>query len=133
KLLHRTPERDPRVQQRFFTEMWAVAQLHHPNIVGALDAGELSDDNTATLVPYLVMEYVAGRDLESDVLDNGPMPPAQACKLIYQVASGLEEAYKHGLVHRDIKPSNILITPNGQAKLLDFGLARHFRSRTTDP
>ena len=64
---------------------------------------------------------------------TGRWPPAQACDLIYQVASALAEAHKHDLVHRDIKPSNVRVTPEGQAKLLDFGLARHFRHRLTEP
>ena len=61
------------------------------------------------------------------------MPPARACQIIYQVATALEEAHKHNLVHRDIKPSNILLTAEDQAKLLDFGLVMHFRSRMTEP
>ena len=64
---------------------------------------------------------------------SGPLPPAKACDLVHQVASALAEAHKHNLVHRDIKPSNILVTPEGQAKLLDFGLARQFGDRLTEP
>ncbi len=120
--------------QRFYSEMRAVAQLQHPNIVGATDAGESSDTNPdSPILHYYVMEYVQGKDLEEIVNDGGPMPPAKACDLAYQVAAALAEAHKHELVHRDIKPSNVLVTADGQAKLLDFGLARHFRNRMTEP
>ena len=79
------------------------------------------------------MEYVPGQDLEQHVEKLGPLPIAKACDLAFQIASALAEAHKHNLVHRDIKPSNVLITPEEQAKLLDFGLARHFRHRHTEP
>ncbi len=120
--------------QRFYGEMRAVAQLQHPNIVGATDAGETTDANPdSPILHYYVMEYVQGKDLEEMVNDGGPMPPAKACDLAYQVAAALAEAHKHELVHRDIKPSNVLVTADGQAKLLDFGLARQFRNRMTEP
>src|SRR5207253_11063190 len=81
---------------------------------------------------YFVMEYVPGQDLEEAVRANGRFAPDEACGLVYQVASALAEAHKHDLVHRDIKPSNIRVTPDGQAKLLDFGLVRHFHNRLTE-
>jgi response regulator RpfG family c-di-GMP phosphodiesterase len=122
------------VRVRFDSEMRAVAQLQHPNIVTALDAGDLPSPNPTTPgVHYFVMEYVPGQDLESYVQAHGPMPPAQACDLAYQVASALAEAHKHGLIHRDLKPSNVLRMPEGQAKLLDFGLAQHITRRVTEP
>jgi response regulator RpfG family c-di-GMP phosphodiesterase len=82
---------------------------------------------------FFVMEYVPGVDLEEHVRREGPLEPAKACDLAYQVASALAEAHRHGLVHRDIKPSNVQVTPEGQAKLLDFGLARQFRNGLTEP
>ncbi|HEV3202900.1 MAG TPA: HD domain-containing phosphohydrolase, partial [Gemmataceae bacterium] len=85
------------------------------------------------LLRYFVMEYVPGMDLDEYVQTQGPLSLRQACDIIYQVAGALGEAHKHNLVHRDIKPSNIRLTPRGQAKLLDFGLARHLPSRMTDP
>jgi response regulator RpfG family c-di-GMP phosphodiesterase/serine/threonine protein kinase len=119
---------------RFFTEMQAIAQLRHPNIVAALDAGEVpGPDCHAPVQHYFVMELVPGQDLEKYVEAQGLLDPATACDLAYQVAGALAEAHKHGLVHRDIKPPNILVTPDGQAKLLDFGLARRFHSRATEP
>lgn len=134
KVLSLSREEDPQTLARFYSEMRAVAQLQHPNIIGAIDAGEsTNDDPDAPVLHYFVMEYVAGKDLEDQVSAKGPLPPAKACELAYQVASALEEANKHHLVHRDIKPSNILITFEDQAKLLDFGLARHFRNRLTEP
>ena len=75
------------------------------------------------------MEYVAGEDLDQRVRRAGALPPAETCHLICQIASALEEAHRHDLIHRDIKPSNILVTPEGQAKLLDFGLARQYHDR----
>jgi response regulator RpfG family c-di-GMP phosphodiesterase len=110
---------------RFFREVRAVASLRHPNVVAALDAGaEPHAGPDGQTVPYLVMEYVPGRNLDDLVLTGGPLPVARACQLAHQIADALTEAHRHGLVHRDIKPSNVLVTPDGQAKLLDFGIAR---------
>ena len=88
---------------------------------------------TAPVQHYFVMAYEDGKDLEEHVQDVGRLSVGRACEVIYQLASALDEAHKHHLVHRDIKPSNVLLTSSGQAKLLDFGLARHFRNRMTEP
>lgn len=125
KALQGVADPSPRTLGRFFVEMRAIAQIKHPNIVSAIDAGEeaaLGPDTPP--IPYFVMEYVPGKDLELTVTNGGPLPIATACHLAHQIADALLEAHRHGLVHRDIKPSNILITPDGQAKLLDFGLAK---------
>jgi serine/threonine protein kinase len=114
--------------------MWNVAQIQHPNIVGVVDAGEIpgTDQDSPTL-HYFVMEYVPAQDLQEYVETHGPLQPVHACNLIHQLASALVETDKHRLIHRDIKPSNIIVTPEGVAKLLDFGLARQFRSSATVP
>lgn len=122
------------VLSRFFNEIRAVAQLQHPNIVWAIDTGELAGENPdAPPLYYHVMEYVPGVDLEAAVRASGRMSSGRACDVAYQIASALVEAERHNLVHRDIKPSNILVTPEGQAKLLDFGLARSTWNRQTLP
>jgi response regulator RpfG family c-di-GMP phosphodiesterase len=134
KVLPLGPDQDQRILRRFLTEIRAIAQLQHPNIVAAFDAGEAgSPDANTPVLHFFVMEYVPGQDLEEYVQDNGPQSAAKACDLMHQVASALAEAHNHNLVHRDIKPSNIRITPEGQAKLLDFGLARHFPTGVTEP
>jgi response regulator RpfG family c-di-GMP phosphodiesterase/serine/threonine protein kinase len=119
---------------RFFSEIRSVASLHHPNIVSAIDAGDVRSPNPELpVLHYYVMEYVPGRDLEAHVNENGPLSVPQACDLAYQLASALAAAHKHHMVHRDIKPANVLRTPDGQAKLLDFGLARHLNQKVTEP
>ncbi len=136
KVLPLSEGQDPRLLQRFLAEMRAVARLHHPNIVAAIDAGKAQDiDPDVAALRYFVMEYVPGQDLEEHVRANGPLAPARACDLAHQVASALAEAHKYDLVHRDIKPSNILVTPEDQAKLLDFGLAhqKQLGPRLTEP
>ena len=116
-----------------------VAQLRHPNIVAAIDAGKavsaVSDGSLSDALElrYFAMDYVPGQDLEEYVQVQGPLSPGRACSLGCQIASALTETHKFGLVHRDIKPSNILVTSEGQAKLLDFGLMRHFNTRLTQP
>ena len=93
---------------RFEQEARAIAALNHPHICTLHDIG---DD-------YLVMEYVEGSP------PCGPMPPEQAVRLALQIAGALEEAHSKGILHRDLKPANILITSKGEAKLLDFGVAK---------
>lgn len=117
KVLSADRVRDRRAVARFEREMEAVGKLEHPNIVRALDAGEHEGTH------YLVMEYVDGLDLSQLAKRRGPLPIADACELVRQAALGLEGAHERGLVHRDIKPSNLMLTPAGQVKVLDLGLA----------
>jgi response regulator RpfG family c-di-GMP phosphodiesterase len=134
KVLPLQPDQHSLLLQRFYTEMRAVAQLQHPNIVAAFDAGRLEKaDPYGQTLHYFVMEYVQGYDLELFVEQHGSLAAIQACDIIHQTACALGEAHKHQLVHRDIKPSNILVTSEQQAKLLDFGLALCFDHRLTDP
>jgi response regulator RpfG family c-di-GMP phosphodiesterase len=134
KVLPVSRDMNPKLLMRFFAEIRAVAQLQHPNIVAAFDAGIAPGAHAdAPDLHYFVMEYVPGEDLEQYVEKHGPLPVPHACNLVHQVGSALAEAHKHNLVHRDIKPPNIRITPEEQAKLLDFGLARQFRQRHTEP
>jgi response regulator RpfG family c-di-GMP phosphodiesterase len=134
KVLHATHAQDPRLLQRFHHEVRAVARLQHPNVVAALDAGSVhSADGHSLTLHYFVMEFVPGENLEQLVTAHGAMPVAQSCDVAFQIAEALAEADKHHLIHRDIKPSNIQLTPGGQAKLLDFGLARLMCDRVTAP
>jgi response regulator RpfG family c-di-GMP phosphodiesterase/serine/threonine protein kinase len=134
KLLPVDDECPAPVRQRFGAEMRVLADLHHPNIVLAFDAGEVDPPGPGLpQLVYLVMELVEGGDLEKHVLRRGPCSVAQASNYIRQAACGLQGAHDHHLVHRDLKPSNLLLTPLGQVKLVDFGLARQFCSRLTDP
>lgn len=125
KVLSVSPEQPADVIARFVREMRSVALLDHPNIVAAIDAGVCPGaDRREPDLYYFVMEHLAGKDLELFVREK-PLAVSEACALIYQAASALDEAHRHQLVHRDIKPSNIFITQDGVAKLLDFGLMRH--------
>jgi response regulator RpfG family c-di-GMP phosphodiesterase len=134
KVMSTTTKLDSRLLTRFYAETRAVAQIQHPNIVAPIDVGEcFSTDALETPLHYFVMEFVPGKDLEWMVHNDGPMLPAKASAVILQIAEALAEAHRNDLIHRDIKPSNILVTDDEQAKLLDFGLARHFTKRLTDP
>jgi response regulator RpfG family c-di-GMP phosphodiesterase/serine/threonine protein kinase len=134
KVLHSSHGPGSQVVHRFYAEMQTLAAIHHPNIVYALDAGAVPGvkPNDATTY-YLVMEFIPGQDLERLVRSQGWLTVEHACDLVQQVACALAEAHRNRLIHRDIKPPNIVRTPEGQAKLLDFGLARHFRHRMTEP
>src|SRR5262249_38056888 len=96
KVLPQAVEQDDRMLQRFFCEMRASARLLHPNIVSALDAGTLIGPDVDTpKLHYFVMEYVPGEDLEDLVQARGPLAPAKACEIAYQVASALAVVAKH--------------------------------------
>jgi serine/threonine-protein kinase len=101
---------------RFQREMELIARLDHPNIVRAHDADRIAG------VLCLVMEYVPGQDLGQRALEAGPLPPAEVADIAAQAARGLAHAHARGLVHRDVKPGNLLLTDDGQVKLLDLGL-----------
>ena len=102
---------------RFRDEARHTAKLAHPNIATVYDYGE--DDGTA----YLVMELVPGKPL-STLIEEGPLPQEQVRLILGQCALALASAHEAGVVHRDVKPANILVTPEGQVKLTDFGIAR---------
>jgi serine/threonine protein kinase len=109
---------NPGALARFQTEARAVATLDHANIARCHDADQAGD------LHFLVMEYVEGMSLWQLLQKKGPMSVASACHCVCQAALGLQHAFEHGLAHRDIKPQNLMLTPKGQVKVLDFGLAR---------
>jgi serine/threonine protein kinase len=104
--------------KRFKQEFRASSELSHPNIVRAVDFG------SHETVTYLALEFVNGPNLAERVARDGPLPEAEAIRIIVQAAQGLHHAHKHGIVHRDVKPENILLAAKGQAKLADLGLMK---------
>lgn len=117
KLINSQLIRHPQAVERFRREVQAAAQLAHPNIVAAYDAEQAGD------VHFLAMEFVEGTDLSDVIERRGPLPVAEACDYIRQAALGLQHAHEKGMVHRDIKPHNLMLSPDGQVRILDFGLA----------
>ncbi|MEA2405465.1 MAG: eukaryotic-like serine/threonine-protein kinase, partial [Thermoleophilaceae bacterium] len=101
---------------RFAREARLGASLNHANIVQVYDT--VPDDESV----LIVMEYVEGGTLR-DALADGPLEPGPALELLSGVAAALDEAHQHGVIHRDVKPANILVTPDGNAKLADLGIA----------
>ncbi|MCH2598880.1 MAG: Hsp70 family protein [Pirellulales bacterium] len=119
KVLPRNMMKHPEAVDRFHQEVKAAAQLFHPNIVTAFDAGEDSG------VHFLVMEYVDGQPLSRLIKEHGPFNVEKAVDYILQAATGLQSAHDRGMVHRDIKPSNLMLDVDGVVKLLDMGTARY--------
>jgi serine/threonine-protein kinase len=118
KVLARSVAESEAFLQRFQREVETVARLSHPNIVMAFDAGE------CVLGPYLVMEFVDGRDLATDVRQSGPLAVEPGIDVVIQAARGLGYAHGQGIIHRDIKPANLIRDGNGTTKVADLGLAR---------
>ncbi|MFL5796654.1 MAG: protein kinase domain-containing protein [Actinomycetota bacterium] len=109
---------DPAFVDRFRREARAAARLNHPNVVSVYDSG--SDGP----VHFIVMEFVEGRTLAEVMAQEGPLAPERAAEIARSVAEALSIAHGEGLVHRDVKPGNVMITPRGQVKVMDFGIAR---------
>jgi len=103
--------------ERFLREVCAAAALAHPNIVTVYDTNRTGDSF------YLAMEFLPGTDLAHHVEQHGPLSSVLACDYVRQAALGLQHAHERGVIHRDIKPPNLIVTPDGQVKVVDFGLA----------
>jgi formylglycine-generating enzyme required for sulfatase activity len=115
---------EPWVRAYFETEARAIARLQHPNVVTVFRVGQVSGH------PYIVSEYVVGQSLAELPL---PMPWRRVLALGVGLARGLAAAHRQGVLHRDLKPSNALVTPDGEVKLLDFGLAERFEPGQSVP
>jgi eukaryotic-like serine/threonine-protein kinase len=118
KLLDPALSQQPGFLDRFRAEARYSAALHHPNITTVFDYGE--DDGSA----YLVMELVAGQPLSQMIAEQAPLSARTTASILIQAATALEAAHQGGVIHRDVKPANILVTPDGTAKLTDFGISR---------
>jgi predicted Ser/Thr protein kinase len=118
KVLHPQYGEDEEYVERFRREARAVAQMSHPNIVTVIDRGE--DDGQQ----FIVFEFVDGENLKQMLERSGPLPARRAAELGLAITGALGFAHAHGLVHRDVKPQNVLLTPDGEAKVTDFGIAR---------
>src|SRR3990172_3426698 len=116
---------DHELKERFEREAKSVARLQHPNIVTVYDLGY--DDHGA---PYIAMEYLKGQDLEHRIRRD-PLTFREKLDVVAQTCRGLAHAHKNGIVHRDIKPANVFITEGGEAKIMDFGVARWQQSSHT--
>jgi tetratricopeptide (TPR) repeat protein len=115
---------DPEFRKRFKREAQSAAQLNHPNIITVFDFGE-EDGST-----YMAMELLEGRDLK-DVIRDGALSLPEKLEIMELMCDGLAFAHTKGVVHRDLKPGNVYVEPNGQVKILDFGLARLGASEMT--
>src|SRR5687768_3459470 len=109
--------RDPERRARFEREARVLASLNHPHIA------HIHGFEDSTGVSALVMEMVEGLTL-ADRISQGPLPVGESLEIARQIADALEGAHERGIVHRDLKPANVIITPSGDAKVLDFGLAK---------
>ena len=126
KLLKPTLATDPRFRVLFREEAQKAARMAHPTIVRVFDAGEETvrePNGLETQVPYIVMEFVDGRLLK-DIVGDGPLEPKEAVRIVSGILTALEYSHRALLVHRDIKPGNVMVTQNGQVKVMDFGIAR---------
>jgi serine/threonine protein kinase len=117
KLLSEALAGDGLAAERLRREARAAAGLEHPGIARVLDLGE--DGGR----PYLVMELLHGQSLAQRLARAGPLPPAEAARVVAAAAEALQVAHRAGIVHRDVKPGNVFLTGDGEVKLLDFGIA----------
>jgi len=114
--------RDQTFQARFRREAQSAASLNHPSIVAVYDTGE--DVSTGSPIPYIVMEYVDGRTVRDLLIDGHRLLPERSLEIVSGVLRALEYSHQAGIVHRDIKPGNVMVTRNGDVKVMDFGIAR---------
>ncbi|WP_395690375.1 Stk1 family PASTA domain-containing Ser/Thr kinase [Nocardioides sp.] len=116
---------DATFQARFRREAQSAASLNHPAIVAVYDTGEEpAADGSGVSQPYIVMEFVAGRTLRDILREGRKILPERALEITSGVLSALDYSHRAGIIHRDIKPGNVMLTPSGDVKVMDFGIAR---------
>ncbi len=120
------PKQQKHAVERFFREARAAAALAHPNILQIYGAGEDSGRY------FIAMEYLEGSTVRDILQNDGPLPPSEAVPIAVQIANALQYAHSRGVVHRDVKPDNIMVLPDGQVKLTDFGIAQIASDIETD-
>ncbi|GAA4453127.1 Stk1 family PASTA domain-containing Ser/Thr kinase [Phytohabitans houttuyneae] len=130
KMLRTDLARDQTFQMRFRREAQNAASLNHPAIVAVYDTGEEIAPTGETL-PFIVMEFVNGRTLKEVLAAEGRLMPRRALEISADICAALEFSHRHGIIHRDIKPGNVMLTQNGQVKVMDFGIARALASGAT--
>ena len=122
KTLREDLARDQTFQARFRREAQSAASLNHPSIVAVYDTGE--DNTGGSHIPYIVMEYVDGRTVRDLLQEGHRLLPERSLEIIDGVLRALDYSHQAGIVHRDIKPGNVMVTRNGDVKVMDFGIAR---------
>ncbi len=120
KVLNPILSANAQIKERFRNEAKLMASLDHPNITRVLDFDEQPQQLS------IVMDFLAGQDLNQKIKSNGPLSDKEIERVFSQTLSAFQYAHEKGIVHRDIKPSNIFILPDGQVKILDFGIAKLF-------
>ena len=110
---------DPESRERFLREAHAASNLQHPNICTIVETGEATDGRL-----FVALDYFEGETLKK-ILERGPLPVDEALRITRRVAAGLAAAHGQGLIHQDLVPANILVTADGEVKILDFGLSKH--------
>ncbi|ALU39271.1 serine/threonine protein kinase [Kocuria flava] len=124
KVLRPELAQDDSFHERFKREAQSVAALNHHSIVSVYDTGEIAASTEEGVDrPYIVMEYVPGRTLR-ELVHQDAVSPREAVDLVLGILDALEYSHRAGIVHRDIKPANVIVTPEGQVKVMDFGIAR---------
>src|ERR1700740_13503 len=117
KFLRESVGHTDKVHERLKREARTASALNHPNICTIYEVGEDAGEM------FIAMEYIEGRTL-SELVKQGPLPIERVLRYSSQISSALAHAHEKGVIHGDLKPLNIIVTPNGEAKILDFGLAR---------
>jgi serine/threonine protein kinase len=130
KMLRTDLARDATFQERFRREAQNSAALNHPAIVAVYDTGE-EISAAGEKQPFIVMEFVNGRTLKEVLAAEQRLQPRRALEVIADICAALEFSHRHGIIHRDIKPGNVMVTLNGQVKVMDFGIARALASGAT--